>query len=129
MPVNMSDYIEIVFKNLNAGQADLLIALLSDYGFDGFEEEEQHLKAYINKNGFNATTFADIIQPYHLSYDVHTIQSQNWNAVWEEHFKPVIVHDFVGIRAHFHQSLAGEIQHEIVITPKMSFGTGHHATT
>jgi ribosomal protein L11 methyltransferase len=129
MPMNMSDYIEIVFKNLDPGNADLLIALLTDYGFEGFEEEELHLKAYININDFNVATFAEMLQPYQLSYDIHTIRSQNWNAVWEEHFEPVMVHDFVGIRAHFHQSLASGVQHEIVITPKMSFGTGHHATT
>ena len=62
--------------------------------------------------------FAETIQPYELSYNIHTIPSQNWNAVWEEYFEPVMVHDFVGIRAHFHPSLANEVQYEILLLLK-----------
>jgi ribosomal protein L11 methyltransferase len=127
--MNTSDYLEVVFEGLNTEQEDMLIALLSDYGFEGFEEGERQLRAYINENDFDEKDFTEMIQPYVGSYGLRKIQSQNWNAMWEEHFEPVMVHDFVGIRAHFHPSLASEVQYEIVITPKMSFGTGHHATT
>ncbi len=65
---------------------------------------------------------------YKLSYLEEQIPSQNWNEVWESNFQPVIVEDFVAIRAGFHPPIE-TVQHEIVITPKMSFGTGHHATT
>src|SRR5205809_7074705 len=56
------------------------------------------------------------------------IAEQNWNSIWEENFQPVIIQNAVAIRAHFHQPIT-TVQHEIIITPKMSFGTGHHATT
>ena len=56
------------------------------------------------------------------------MDEQNWNAVWEQNFQPVIVEDFCAVRAHFHAPISN-VQHEIIITPKMSFGTGHHATT
>jgi len=124
-----SNYIEVLFKDINAEQVNVLIALLSNYGFEGFEEEEHQLKAYMDETSFDERTFADLVQPYQLSYTIQYIKAQNWNAIWEEHFEPVVVNNFVGIRAHFHLSLANQVQYEIVITPKMSFGTGHHATT
>jgi ribosomal protein L11 methyltransferase len=59
---------------------------------------------------------------------VTDLEEQNWNAVWEQNFQPVVVDDFCAVRAHFHEPV-GNVKHEILITPKMSFGTGHHATT
>lgn len=129
MYMNTPNYIEVFFSNINKEQSDMLIALLSDYGFEGFEEAENELKAYIRETNFDAAALTEIIHPHQFSYNIHTVPAQNWNAVWEEQFEPVKVHDFVGIRAHFHPPFVGKVQHEIVITPKMSFGTGHHATT
>ncbi|TKK72006.1 50S ribosomal protein L11 methyltransferase [Ilyomonas limi] len=127
--MNTPNYIEVIFNDINAAQSNILIALLNNCGFEGFEEREEKLKAYISERDFDTAAFAEITSPYRLSYHIHIVPSQNWNAVWEEQFEPVSVHDFVGIRAHFHPPFAGKVAHEIVITPKMSFGTGHHATT
>ena len=122
------DFIEITFSQLNETDTDILVALLTAAGFEGFDESGNELKAYISKEAFNEPTVKEIAEPYSLSYQTKEIASQNWNAVWESNFEPVVIDDFVAVRAHFHQPIAG-VQYEIVITPKMSFGTGHHATT
>lgn len=124
----MNRYIEIQFQNISPEQSELLIAQLNEIGFDGFEEEENVLKAFIPENDFIAASLKEIAASQHLSFTQTTIDETNWNAVWESSFQPVIVDDFVGIRADFHKPITG-VGHEIVITPKMSFGTGHHATT
>jgi ribosomal protein L11 methyltransferase len=124
----MNQYIQIVFQNISAVQTDLLVAELSEIGFSGFEEEENCLKAFIPANEFREDAVKEITIKHHVSFTQSVIEETNWNAVWESSFQPVIVDDFVGIRADFHEPIKG-VEHEIVITPKMSFGTGHHATT
>lgn len=126
--MGMNKYTQLEFRNISGEQSDLLIALLNEIGFDGFEEEENNLKAFIPKNKFDKLILQKTIEPFHISFSETTIEETNWNQVWESSFEPVVVDDFVAVRAHFHQPVIG-VEHEIVITPKMSFGTGHHATT
>jgi ribosomal protein L11 methyltransferase len=70
-----------------------------------------------------------IFNQYNITYSKSVIKEQNWNALWESNFEPVRVGDFVGIRAHFHPEFEQAVEYDIKITPKMSFGTGHHPTT
>jgi ribosomal protein L11 methyltransferase len=121
-------YIQIGFQSISAEQSDIIIASLSDIGFAGFEEKENSLNAFIKSDEFDEETLQGILGPLHLLYTKTEIAETNWNQVWETNFEPVLVDDFVYIRAAFHPPLSG-VKHEIIITPKMSFGTGHHATT
>lgn len=124
----MNKYIQIAFENVTEADNELLIALLSEIGFEGFEEEASALKAFIPAIEFNEFDFKQLLIEHTFSYVLTEIEETNWNAVWESNFQPVLVDDFVCIRADFHTQMDG-FEHEIVITPKMSFGTGHHATT
>jgi ribosomal protein L11 methyltransferase len=109
-------------------KADMLIAALSEIGFTGFETTESFLDAYIPEKEWNPQLFGAICVQYNVTATSTTIPYTNWNEIWETGFEPVQVGDFCVIRAEFHQPV-GQTQHEIIITPKMSFGTGHHATT
>ena len=124
----MNSYIKIEFQNISQEQSDILIAQLSEIGFEGFEEEQNKLKAFITSQNFNDELLKDISTALQLDFSKTIIEETNWNQVWESNFDPVIVDDFVAVRADFHEPVKG-VQLEIVITPKMSFGTGHHATT
>ncbi|MFT4092009.1 MAG: 50S ribosomal protein L11 methyltransferase [Niabella sp.] len=120
-------YTQITFHNIQPDIKDILIAALQDDA-EGFEEEAAHLKVIFLQDHFDEALVHQVAGTYHLSYEQNEIGEQNWNALWESNFDPVVVDDFVGIRAAFHQPVKN-VRHEIIITPKMSFGTGHHATT
>jgi ribosomal protein L11 methyltransferase len=121
-------YTAIRFNVENENQTAILVALLANAGFDGFEENETNLTAFINTDAFVETEAAAIAALVKLPYTTSFIEQQNWNAQWESSFEPVIINNFAAIRANFHQPVQN-VLHEIIITPKMSFGTGHHATT
>jgi ribosomal protein L11 methyltransferase len=124
----MNNYIEIKIKNISEEQSEILIAQLNEIDFNGFEEGENFLTAFIEEENFDEEKLKKIISSLHLSYQKNIIEQKNWNEEWEKNFDPVIVDDFVAVRAEFHQPIKN-VEHEIIITPKMSFGTGHHATT
>ena len=121
-------YIEIRFIEPSEEARDILIAMLSDLHYEGFEEEENILKAFIPKSLFNEERLKEIEEEFQLKYSVTELPDTNWNKVWESNFQPVIVENFCVVRAGFHEPIK-DVEHEIIITPKMSFGTGHHATT
>jgi ribosomal protein L11 methyltransferase len=122
------NYTKVEFKNITAETGDILIASLSEMEYDGFEENDGKLNAYISSDLFNEDKIKELSENFNAKYLISTIASTNWNKLWESNFQPVTVDNFCTVRADFHEPVPGTT-HEIIITPKMSFGTGHHATT
>lgn len=122
------NYIEITIATADSNLQEIITAVLAEHNFDGFETSDENLKAFISEDNFREDELREILQPFAVKFCTNIIKKQNWNALWESNFNTVLVDDFVGVRAHFHEPIQN-VKHEIIITPKMSFGTGHHATT
>lgn len=122
------DYQQLNITVADPQQREILIALLGEAGYEAFEEQEAALLAYIPADRYDAASAAEIAAGMQLAFTTERVEQQNWNARWEADFQPMEVPQFCTVRAHFHQP---EVMnpYEIIITPKMSFGTGHHATT
>ena len=127
-------YIELIITLQSAEDfhKDLLINALSEIGYDTFEDTYQGFKAYIPESDLNLEQLDEIARSYvdlfSFSYILNTIPHQNWNELWESNFNPIQVGGKCYVRATFHEAHP-EFEHEIVIDPKMAFGTGHHQTT
>jgi ribosomal protein L11 methyltransferase len=111
---------------------DLLIAELAECNYDGFLETDQGFETYRPADDFDETELQRVLDWYRpqakISYTTQTVAEQNWNAEWEKNFEPIVVADQCRVRASFHATEPA-YPYDIVINPKMSFGTGHHATT
>ena len=121
-------HVKITLEVTGVPERELLMAMLSDAGYDGFEETDEALLAYIEEQKYEEEVVTALTKEQGITYATEIIPAQNWNALWESNFEPVIVADFCTIRAHFHDIVV-QTPYDIQITPKMSFGTGHHATT
>lgn len=110
---------------------EILIAQLGFVGFESFVENEKGVTAYIQKLDWNTHILEEVSilnsEEFVISYDKKEVEQTNWNAEWEKNFEPIQVDNLVSIRAPFHEN--PNLEYDIVIEPKMSFGTGHHETT
>lgn len=110
---------------------EILIAELGYAGFESFVETEDGVTAYIQKDEWNDAILEDIqilnSDEFEISYTFENIEQTNWNEEWEKNFNPIVVDDVCSVRAPFHEK--PDTQYDIIIEPKMSFGTGHHETT
>jgi ribosomal protein L11 methyltransferase len=116
----------------NSAFSEIFIAELAEMGFETFEETEKGLEAYIEEEKYNPSIIHSLEEKYKgqtsFTVIVDKIEKKNWNEEWEKNYEPIIVDDKCLIRAHFHKN-SKTYPYEIIITPKMSFGTGHHQTT
>jgi len=129
----MNDYIEVDIKLIPFDPwADVISQNLTEIGFDSFSKEAELLKAYIKSELFEKAKIEVVLSRYKevvsSSFTFNRIPAKNWNAEWEANFQPVQISGKIYIRAPFHDKKP-EYEIEILLTPKMSFGTGHHATT
>ena len=93
----MSNYIELTFHAVTPSQAEILIAQLSAAGYEGFEENENELKAFIKTEGYDLQFIQELTSEYSIHFTQYEIKQQNWNNLWESNFQPVVVNDFAAI--------------------------------
>ncbi len=112
--------------------SEILIAELAEIEFDSFEENKHGFSAYIEEEKVDFEATKILLEQYasltSLSYGLQKIAKENWNKTWESNYEPIVINDQILIKTPFHQ-IPDDYRYTITIIPKMSFGTGHHATT
>jgi ribosomal protein L11 methyltransferase len=126
------EYIEVYFKLEPLLPArEILYAELGDRGFEAFQDEVDGVKAYMKQGQFTESLLKNLIisgiKGQKVDVCIVTIANQNWNSLWESNFDPIVVNSNCTIRAPFHA--VSNVQYDLIISPQMSFGTGHHETT
>lgn len=112
---------------------DLLAAFLADAGYESFEPDETGLVAYVQESDYSEQAIMEIIDTFpiasSITWDTEFVESKNWNEEWEKHyFRPIVIAGECVVHSSFHKNIP-EAKYDILIDPKMAFGTGHHATT
>ncbi len=128
------DYIEVSFQFGHEPdyRKDLLIEALAEIGFETFEDTQEGFNAFVPAGDYQETSLVEVLMDrgdeLQYTYHVRKIEAQNWNETWEKNFEPLLISDQCYVRATFHTPQP-EFPYEIMIDPKMAFGTGHHETT
>lgn len=132
--MNKMNYLELTWNQFFSREFnEIFTSYLLNFGFDSFYDNDDFFKAYILEESFDKEEFnlylSNINSEYELSsYSLEKLSNQNWNKIWESNFNPVVIKDKLVVRASFHENNF-ENKQQILINPKMSFGTGHHETT
>jgi ribosomal protein L11 methyltransferase len=127
------NYLE-VYLRVSPDFAEILMAELAEIGYESFTEEPDGLKAFIQEPTFDELQLNRVLRRYEeltgrLTYTLERHEKQNWNETWEQNYAPIDVAGTCRVRASFHAPAGPGYLYDLVINPKMSFGTGHHETT